>query len=471
MKKFLSFFICILIILSVAACNSESEEDIEIPSTYDFGNFSGQNLEIMALDKGYGVQWLKDSAKIFNKATGSAINVKSDETLYESIERTFEVGSNVSDMYFTFSSELQWVSWSMTGKIQDITDIVPDTRFRTEEVAKLGIYEGKRYNYPFAYSPTGLVYNQDYLDVIPSKGEYNQGVFPDTWQGLLDMCQSIVDMSDFKNNGYKIYPMSWGGTSGDLSYMHKALWANIDYEGFNAYWRQNNLTSPDRDLLINANTISVLDSISELLNPTLNTSGKYYPGYSVSNAIGQSNLEAQESFLNGYSVFCITGAWFQNEMADLISDANINYHFASFPSISSNQQATYINLPGEYFIITTDGKNKNTILAKEFLKYVLSEENCIYIHSLIDVPLAYTYDYSKVVTTDFGNEVIDILETNICAIGGSDTTVSLSGALTLANFKSSYLSMATNIINSNDILESFYSLQTQNWESYLEKFV
>lgn len=479
MKKFGSLLLAALMLVSVAACgggeeSSEqsltSEEVQKFVETY--GDWSGKSLEITAIDKGLGTDWLKDAARTFNKGTGSNIMVKADEQLNERLASVVST-DNCSDIYFSFSAELQWIEWALNDDIVALDDISDSLSYRNEQYAKFGIYEDTRYIMPYAYSPTGFVYNEDYIKEIPSYGEFTQGTFPATWQGLLDMCYSINNNWKKTALGQQVVPMSWGASVDDMNYIFKSLWAQVDYEGFNAYWNQEYRASVKNDenksLLVNDATVQVLDSIAALLNPQPNANGKYYPSNSFSDSLGHSNRDAQQKFLNGLSVFCISGAWFETEMKEQIEDEELSfYRFASAPIVNEGGKSTvFINAPSEYFMITKNGKNKNHDLAKAFLTYMASEEATRLFHASTGVPCSLTYKTPMDALSEFAKGVASVTDNSAHGIAGSDQLPSLAGAI---HFQTSALfqSLATNAAStaySTSLIESIYAVQKADWET------
>ena len=485
MKKFGSLLLSALMLFSVAACGGGEESSSEQSLTSEeaqkfvetYGDWTGKSLEITAIDKGLGVEWLKDAARMFNKGTGSNISVKADEQLNERLASVVAT-DNCSDIYFSFSAELQWIEWALAGNIVSLDDINDSLSYRNEQYAKFGVYEDSRYIMPYVYSPTGFVYNEEYIKEIPSYGEFTQGTFPATWQGLLDMCYSINNNWSKTALGQKVVPMSWGASVDDMNYIFKSLWAQVDYEGFNAYWNQPYVASVKNDenksLLVNDSTVKVLDSIAALLNPQQNASGKYYPSNSFSDSLGHSNRDAQQKFLNGLSVFCISGSWFENEMHEQIEDEEISfYRFASAPVVNEGGKSTvFINAPSEYFMVTKNGKNKNQDLAKAFLTYMASEDATRLFHASTGVPCSLTYKTPTEALSDFAKGVASVTDNSVHGIAGSDQLPSLSGAI---HFQTSALfqSLATNAAStaySTSLIEGIYAVQKADWEDRFEAF-
>lgn len=484
MKKIVCLLLSTLMLFPVTACGADegstggsltSEETQKFLETY--GDWTGEELEITAIDKGLGVAWLKDAARTFNKGTGSKIEVKADEQLNERLASVVST-DNCSDIYFSFSAELQWIEWALKGDIVSLDDIDGNLSYRNEQYAKFGVYEESRYIMPYVYSPTGFVYNEEYIQDIPSHGEFTKGTFPTTWQGLLDMCYSINNNWKKKALGQQVVPMSWGASVDDMNYIFKGLWAQVDYEGFNAYWNQPYRASvknnENKSLLLNDSTVQVLDSIAALLNPQKNAKGNYYPANSFSDSLGHSNREAQQKFLNGLSVFCISGAWFENEMIEQIEDEEVDfYRFASAPVINEGGESTvFINAPSEYFMITKNGKNDNQDLAKAFLTYMASESATRLFHASTGVPCSLTYKTPMEALSDFAKGVATVTDSSQHAIAGSDQLPSLSGAI---HFQTSALfqSLATNAAStaySTSLLEDIYAVQKADWEDRFAAF-
>ena len=486
--KLLCVLMTILLVFSFVSCDNTgngnssgesvatSEEKKKFEETY--GNWEGQALELTALDKGLGTEWIKDAARTFNKGTGSKIAVKADEQLNDRLATVVPM-DGCSDIYFSFSAELQWIEWALAGNIEPLNDISDYISYRTEQYAKLGVYDGTRYIMPYVYSPTGFVYNEEYINEIPSYGEFTKGTFPTSWQGLLDMCYSINNNWKKTALGQQVVPLSWGASVDDMSYIFKGLWAQVDPEGYNAYWNQPYLASvknnENKSLLVNDKTIKTMDAIASLLNPQKNAKGEYYPANSFSDSLSHSNRDSQQKFLNGLSVFCISGAWFEAEMKEQIEDEEISfYRFAAAPLLEASAKSTvFINAPSEYFMITKKGKNKNIALAKAFLKYIASDKAASVFHAATGVPSAIAYRSPSEALGKFAKDVDAILSSSVSVIAGSDQLPSLSGAIKL-DTNSTFQKLATGEKSSDlskSLLEALYSKQKADWTDSFKAFM
>ena len=480
MKRIISFILLIVMLLTFGACSGSGPEDGGTATEGDlqniadtYGIWTDQSLEIMAIEKGLGTQWLKDAAIIFNKATGSKIQVKADETLNEGLQQYIDADSG-ADIYFTFSAQSQWVRWEKKKKIIPLDDL--DLQPSDENFAKLGIYDGVRYIMPYTYNGVGFVYNQEYLDEIPSNGEYTQGTFPTTWQGLLDLCDVVNTTWEKTVNGQRVVPFTWGGAVNDMSYIFNALWAQIDYEGFNAYFNQSNLNitgEKNKSLLVNDSTVQVLNSIAKLFNAKPNDKNQYYPS-NAPTSLNDSNLTAEQKFINGSSVFTISGAWFENEMREYIEETEVDfYHFSPVPKVNPDgEDVIWINSPAEYFMIAANGKNNNVSLAKAFLKYMSSPFCMINYNLSTGCPGCFDYTVPETGLTTFAEEVSTITKTYANAFSASDQITSLSGAIQLET-KSLITTLATTALTDNlalTELEKLYETQYINWNDTIRNF-
>ena len=411
----------------------------------------------------YILSWIEEMADLYTAEVGTYIEVIPDSFLDEGLPS--KINNEPSDIYFTYNRSEQWVQWANTDKIVELDDVISDSGFRNSSVSELGKYEGKRYTIPFAYSPTGFVYNKVLLDKIDSYGEYVKGQFPSTWQGLIDLCTATHNAQLTNSYGNKVVPMAIGGGVNDFCYIFKALWGQIDEQGFKNYFSQNNPDTFVKDLLVNNSSISAMQAIKDLLGiDGVNN---------FENWKSKDNLQAETAFCNGNAVFTVSGSWFVVEQAELLEDiskSELDYHFAPVPVMPNKQQTTYINLPGEYFMITKSGINDDFDEAKNFIKYLLREDNVKKIHSILQVPLAYNYSSSGVELGEWGQELDNVAKTAVGLIGGSNTKVFLSGALGYdMQVNMNIISMSEGILAS-EAINNVYNTLNVNYSQTARKF-
>ena len=475
MKKLLSILLCVAMLMAVVGCkgNGKTSEDSSdgtgiVPS-------NGKTISVAALDKGIGTDWLKDLGKRYRAKYGTTISVKSSSTLNESVTQQLTSGEKTSDIYFTFCAPLEWVTWASTGAIVSLNDVVPEEKFRTPITYELGNYNNNKWYLPSFYAPTGIVYNVDYLNELG----YNE--FPTTFDELLTLCDRVRESNlTSLYTGQKVAPMVWAGNTGDMVYMFRSLWSQLDPEGYKAYWGQTDANGATNEankaLLVNESTETVLARMIDLFKPTSGSNGTYSAN-SAYGSTGFSNIEAQQSFLEGNALFTVSGAWFENEMKEEIQDYDeTKFSFAAFPKIDETKAASAaINLPGEHFFISANGEHNDVEEAKNFLRYVLSEEGLAITHNAVGIPLCYKYDESNLNLNDWGKAVKAVNDAAIGSVNGSGSKLYLSGVLTL-NLNNYFPNMALAIVNNNadytdptSMLNALYQYQIAAWDESVGK--
>mgnify|MGYP003304016983 FL=1 len=381
-KKFLASLAMVMALTcSFAACGGGGNNS----SNGGTGDkiYDGEELFISMRLAGFG-EWLNDYAEEFEEETGCEVTINWNPSLGQEVRSIFMSDSYVlDDLYFAGATDLM-LQWQREGRLLELTGF--DDMLR-DEVKDLGMINGKRYSIDAILPPMGLIYNQEYLDAIPTSGEYTQGQFPETFQGLLDLCDKINEMGTI--NGVAVKPMSWGGQVEDLFDMYKLIWSQgnggVDYENFieqqdapvEAYFKSQSIKN-------------ALEGMLKLLNVE--------NGYSKNSIQGcgeKDNIAQQQNFLNGECVFCPSGSWFKTEMKDSITSDTFEFGFANMPLYDTNEttRTTLINVPTDGFFIPA--KAENADIALEFLKFVFKPENCVKIHKDLGTPLAFKYDFTE----------------------------------------------------------------------------
>lgn len=408
-KKFIPLLSIFLVLLVASSCGGGTSG----------GN--GDEINVCIIEAGIGEEWLSLMADLYYEETGTTVNYYTDIGLDGNLKQSMGVGSAEEDLYLA-PNTYDWISWVADDKVEPLTDIAAkkyedgttiESKIK-EEIAPLGIVKGERYIIQLTYAPTGFVYNADLLQSLG----YEE--FPDTWNGLLQLCDDVL-AAEKTVNGRKVMPFVWGtNTMFDL---YKTLWAQGDYEKFRAYFAQDG-ASPDEELFLSQERLTALEAIYDLLAPDAD-----YSTTSVTGMLGEAHLVAQEAFLQGYAAFCFSGAWFEEEMHSIIDDSTFTYSFADVPALEGNAIAVNINYPTEYFFIPSSASNPEG--AKDFLYFMLREDNLIKIHQAMQTPLAFEYDTTRVEYTRWGKECQEVAENpeHRKIIAGASTTRYLSGGI------------------------------------------
>ncbi len=450
---------------------TESEQD-EYYKSFDPADYPVKgDVSVTVQMCGVGKEWITDLAANYKKITGITVKVKESQDATAELTNKFATGAGLSDLYFDWSSLSEMYTWASKGYLEELTDLVGEVaEYRDDTLALIGQYKEKTYTMPFAYQPTGFVYNQDYLDRIDSYGAYKKGEWPKTWQGLLDLCAATKN-SNLKVGAVKVMPYVFPGTLATYTpYIFNSLWKSEDPEGFNAYWSQNDATKNGfkKELLVTEATEKVMQAMRDLINPQLRKGSKteYYPANVVNGSTGINHTKAQTQFLNGAAVFCLSGSWFENEMKETL-DENSSYHFGTFPVLTEgNKAASYITAsPSEHFTVPKSASNAAG--GKQFLKFILQKQNVIRIVNKVQIPLAYKYDNSEVKLGTWGEEVHEAVVNTVSANPFTSSDVMHSGALTVFGNGEPMLLMGTKGYSAKKIIEDEAQYRYEQFEYFL----
>ena len=442
------------------------------------GGEIGEDVYITVVDAGFGSKWMEDIADAYYEETGITVNVASDPSLVTGVET--KMGQNVEkdDIYFVAQGISNWLKWSSQGLMEPLDGVLTSDTYGTpaaeryragdDTLDQIGKFGDTQYMLPYIYSMWGLVYNQNYLDRIDGYGAYTKGEFPDTMQGLIDLCTAVKE-ADLTNSrtGNTVSPFSAGLNVNYMDYIYFALWYERDPEGFTAYWNQNDRSGYDASEFDSAESLAAMEQLYDLIGATSETE---------SNLVGarQNHTQAQDSFVNGDCVFTFSGSWFESETIDLIESVGLtDYHFSAFPSgISADDPAlTKVNLPGEYFFIPSDAYNIDG--AKDFLAFVLSEKGIAAMQRALSQQCVFTSE-TAVDLTDFGEDIRNVAENAVKVYSYSSNDVYNSGALHLfIQTTNPFLNMARyGVKNKSDIRTQCITTEvTQHnsmWSEYIK---
>lgn len=419
MKKVIRAFsvglTCVLF-AALAACGGGSD-----PGKGGSGKYAGEVLLITARDSGYG-KWMADYELAFEEETGCDVHINWSSTANDEVRHMFSSSSyELDDLYFAGAPDL-WLEWAKEGYIVPITGL--EDRLRAES-ANYGVYNGKRYTLDPMFSPYGFVYNQDYLDKIPSRGAYTQGVFPETFEGLIDLCDQVNEMGSI--DGKTVKPMSWGGKSQELNNIFNCFWAQGNGgEDFTAYLNECG-ANPNRSSFINASSKNAMQAMVRLID-----SDGTYSRNSIPACGEKNNKQSEQNFLNGECVFCPSGGWFESEMAASITPDTFEYGFAAVPQIAASEKgsAVMLNVPAESFFIPASSPVPD--IAMDFLYFLFSEENCVQLHKDLGTPMAFKYTFTEEDAAElnpFAQDVTRVIDENNLVLRGSNNLLYLSGGI------------------------------------------
>lgn len=208
-------------------------------------------------------------------------------------------------------------------------------------------YDGTIQGFPVAADVWGLWYNEDMF------AELGYDEFPDTYQGLLDVCQKALDagylpIANGLQEGWTAWMLLWSGLFGDVGE------ENPDFF--------NESQTGEKTFADNAKLIKALNRFNEL----------YTLGYLPENYLGVSQDVAVQEFFSGNALFCPSGSWY---MADILA-ANCEFEvgFEKLP-YSDEPQDDFCAQGGISFCLSVASSSKNIEVAKDFENFFFQPEN------------------------------------------------------------------------------------------------
>ena len=440
MKKIniISLLITLLITITLLGCGN---------NTGGGGNQSGTKkrkqkesageLYINLNKAGYGTSWIDDAIEGFEEEYNIKVYVSETPDLANELKRLLDqkVANKsknilVDDIYFAGLQPSDWLPWTEYGKtVLQPLETLKCVEKLDPEIRKWGSRTVKGQEHLYALHPNialeTFVYNEEYLKKIPSNGEYNQGVWPTTWQGLLDLCEELVVNMDSKIDGKKVYPYAiFLEADFEPQKLYETLFAQgnggKDYmDFFNFDINRETPNDDDKNIFANYSFADAMWALDEFLNVDKmdGTSPIYYKNYQGGTA-GSGDVEAIKGFLQGEALFCWHGSFFETEAKYLIEAPTINkignnYAIGVVPAISGNEKDRTINLnwPHENIIVPNFAENVDNALL--FLDYIYRDENLINIVKAMNAIPGFEHTYTeseKASLSKWGKNVIEVYE-------------------------------------------------------------
>jgi len=472
MKKFLTKILALLMLTAIAmsatACNSGKN-----PGTS--GGGSNEEVFVSIVDAGFGSEWLEAVAAAYFEETGTVVSITADPDIGNSVLTKMGTGAEKDDIYFCAQAATIWRQWTYRGLIEPLDDVLASNKYGVPAkdravdgtMLKTGTYYNRTYLAPYVYSNWGLIYNQNYLNQINSYGEYEKGVWPETVQGLLDLCKAVKDAKLVNaRTGRTVAPFACGLTVPYMDPLFYTLWYQLDPEGYAAYYAQNDRSEYDFTSLQSDAVLQAMETIYDLIGATSETESNLV-------STSQNHLDSQNSFVNGDCVFVFCGTWFETEMNTILEQVGLTeYHYAAHPVYNKgDQKVSCVNIPGEYFFIPSDAINKEG--AKDFLAFAMSEKGLAAASKKLNQPLAYEIE-QEVQLSRFGQEIKSVVDSSEKVYNYSDTEVGKTGALNMFLLDvSPFMSFAKyKIPSKTDIYERVIvgeiTKHQQQWSDYME---
>lgn len=328
LKKVLSLFLAIIMILSMAACGGNKN-----PQTNNGGGDGpAGTLNIVAADFGYGINWLKAMAQVYMAQNKNA-NIKVEGTVIpHQIISQIEGGLAKYDLIFS-ASEL-FLSKEYFVNLDDLYASVPAGEDKTiaEKVGTLNTnfqYKGEYYSMPYMMSPTAIVVNDTTMKELYG----DNYTLPNTTDEMMKL------FDELKTKG--VYPYI-DSAAGYTSTLIRTWWAQYDNTAYDNYFLgqyidENGQTQKalKGESLIQPGKLKALELGAKLLNVN--------NGYNHYYAASMDFAEAQLAFCgHGYGsldtkkvAFTPNGAWLENEMEMTLAEYPIEFRMFRVPVFSA----------------------------------------------------------------------------------------------------------------------------------------
>ena len=414
------------------------------------GGRSGDSIYISASLAGYRRQWLDGVAEKYTEETGVEVHIDWDSSLTTSYSETFKTGYNLSDIYYINISggSSEFVMY-LKGQIVSLNDVFAKDNGTGKTIEEsiedgfegAGVYNGNRFA---IYTMAGydcLIYNPDIL----TRAGWNKP-FPSTVDGLIEMFEAINKAELKATDGTEIKPFVYTGVYSSISHMFDAFEAQYGgVEEYNQFYHNSDKTGPNTANYSKKATEVAFQNMKKIM--AVNTDG--IPKYVLPGSAGMTHTEAQTAFLNGYAAVCTTGTWFETEMSQII-DANDKYEIAPFP-LAADEDGSYG--AAENYLIDPDGEKtpenmykyigtsfagspfivpsaaQNIEGAKDFLAFMLQEENIRYMHEQTGNALRFEYDKTNLALSDWAQKIVANDQITRVGVQGASNPLYFVGAL------------------------------------------
>lgn len=416
MKKTITLLLAALMTLSCcsfAACGGSSNRD-------------ANTIEVRYFAGGFGSAWLESAKEKFEAANpGKTVLLKNEEGLRNTAGTYLKSGKNLPDIMMT--QTLNWAEFVSRGYLEPLDDVyemeVNDEGVKLKDFLADDIKEypymqrlprqgtSRPWVIPWSALNVGIVYNDTMLKATPRRSTGGNWTEP---PATVEELKEYVD--DLKANDPDIIPFAWAAKEGLnwLLFPMYTWWAqlqgvetpNIDGEGtWYDFWdfgmeykgegddRVDIYPDSGADVWKQTGIWQSMDIVRDLLVDTTTNNWKNSP----SNVNSLETTDAERLFVESEAAMLFCGSWLENEMRDFLPEgfvmkmmptptaagAQINPETGE-PYVINNTNA------GDVMFIPAEAPNKE--LAKEFLKFISTEEMMMEFTRFTGMIRPYKYD-------------------------------------------------------------------------------
>ena len=329
MKKFLALLLCAVLMIPAAACG---RGDPNNPYEDDGAADTENTLDIVTINKGYGISWLVALADAYTAQHPDVKITIRTETQDATITALLEMGEGNSkyDLYFAGLDILNFVKSALNDpentfleELSDVYNAEPDgTPIKdTLDPSLLVAFENQipggseedvaYYTMPWVQSTSSLLVNNAVVSEI--LGENWREEYPIRTTAELEEVAALLKPS--------VSPFIHAADTDYYHFMYEAWWAQYEgldnvadfYDGY--YTTATGQRTRGPGIFLQEGRRAAVDALASLLDPA--------KGYSYPDSNNISWNETQSRFMLGEAAFFPNGDWNNLEMQTTFPDSDI----------------------------------------------------------------------------------------------------------------------------------------------------
>lgn len=377
---------------------------------------TSDSFNIVCINAGYDSTWIETLVSEF-QASHPDTPIKLT-AIYESeslITQHLASKNNTDDLYISVGTS--WKSNAASGKFADLTDLLDETvdgvkvKDKVADEYAESIYftrsngDKKCYRLPFTSGIGGIYYNAKMF-------KENGWKVPETYDELITLCNTInnanVPVSGDADGTTAVKPFIYSGTNTDyFDYTVFDWWAQL--VGKDAIQEFLKYESADNFDVTKNQTYAALKTATQKWNDIFAPE----KGFCVPDTNTMTASNAQKQFVNGYAAMMFNGDWLYNESLKYTNTGTFNDTFElslmKTPVLSeaSNENANISYVIGEDQYISVPESSTHKDLAKEFIKYIISDHGCQVFAKNAHSFLAYDANY-ETFEDNYMNEMVSL---------------------------------------------------------------
>jgi len=339
-------------------------------STSKEKHFKNKDLYIAVFQGGYGLEYWKEITDRFEGAyPGVKVNLTISSRIGDVIRPQIVAGNPPDFLVITDTDQSGIITSLVKEKgLMDITDLFEEMALdqdqRLKDMILPGILEstrftpyqdGRIYMAPFNAGPMGLIYNKK---LFQDKG----WKLPETWDDFFALDEELKKeenyLVDEKGNKIKRALFTYQGIYPE--YLEEILYPALANSA--GLTQLKKIFSYEPGSFRTNSVKKALDIIAKIGNE----------GYLMNNTINLNHTQSQNDMMLGKAIFIVNGLWVENEMKDSPREEGFQFGMIPVPVLKQGDER-YILSNYEQFSIPL--KAKNPELAKEFLKFLYTEES------------------------------------------------------------------------------------------------